>query len=133
LIGQGNPLFCRRHHGVDQQTCEAGAHGRGAQVQAAARRAGLDDLSGGKLLGLPTDRSVCYTNRARANDDEVDMPPDLLGGTGCSGGGGRFESEKKLSRPARPSLPRLISIGPGLPRSPVQTTALSEPNLEPVN
>ena len=90
--GQGSALSSGAHHGVDQQTCEARAYAvarkfnpllvntvvgfigpeylyNGKQII----RAGLEDHFCGKLLGLPMGCDVCYTNHAKADQDDMDM------------------------------------------------------------
>jgi len=101
--GQGSALSAEAHHGVDQQTCEARAHAvcrryspllvnsvvgfigpeylyDGKQIL----RAGLEDHLCGKLLGLPMGVDVCYTNHARADQDDMDVLLTLLGAAGCT-------------------------------------------------
>ena len=95
--GQGSALSAEAHHGVDQQTLEARAHGvcrafrpllvntvvgfigpeylfDGKQII----RAGLEDHFCGKLLGLPMGVDVCYTNHAEADGDDMDGLMTLL-------------------------------------------------------
>ncbi|MDF1484534.1 ethanolamine ammonia-lyase subunit EutB [Ramlibacter sp. H39-3-26] len=99
--GQGSALSASAHHGVDQQTCEARAHGvarafapllantvvgfigpeylfDGKQII----RAGLEDHFCGKLLGVPLGCDVCYTNHAEADSDDMDTLMTLLGVAG---------------------------------------------------
>ena len=99
--GQGSALSANAHHGVDQQTCEARAHGvarafaplltntvvgfigpeylyDGKQII----RAGLEDHFCGKLLGVPLGCDVCYTNHAEADSDDMDTLMTLLGAAG---------------------------------------------------
>ncbi|HSI48115.1 MAG TPA: ethanolamine ammonia-lyase subunit EutB [Ideonella sp.] len=101
--GQGSALSANAHHGVDQQTCEARAHGvarafdpmicntvvgfigpeylfDGKQII----RAGLEDHFCGKLLGLPIGCDVCYTNHAEADSDDMDTLMTLLGAAGVT-------------------------------------------------
>ncbi|WP_310460823.1 ethanolamine ammonia-lyase subunit EutB [Sphaerotilus sp.] len=101
--GQGSALSANAHHGVDQQTCEARAHGvarafdplicntvvgfigpeylfDGRQII----RAGLEDHFCGKLLGLPIGCDVCYTNHAEADSDDMDTLMTLLGVAGVT-------------------------------------------------
>jgi ethanolamine ammonia-lyase large subunit len=101
--GQGSALSATAHHGVDQQTCEARAY-------AVARafdpllvnsvvgfigpeylydgkeiiRAGLEDHFCGKLLGLPLGVDVCYTNHAKADQDDMDNLLTLLAAAGVN-------------------------------------------------
>ena len=95
--GQGSALSANAHHGVDQQTCEARAYAvarrfrpmlvntvvgfidpeylfDGKQIT----RAGLEDHFCGKLLGLPMGCDVCYTNHAKADQDDMDALLTLL-------------------------------------------------------
>ncbi len=99
--GQGSALSAGAHHGVDQQTCEARAHGvarafapllantvvgfigpeylyDGKQII----RAGLEDHFCGKLLGVPLGCDVCYTTPAEADSDDMDTLMTLLGVAG---------------------------------------------------
>jgi len=101
--GQGSALSAGAHHGVDQQTCEARAYAvarhfepllvntvvgfigpeylyDGKQII----RAGLEDHCCGKLLGLPMGVDACYTNHARADQDDMDTLLTLLGVAGCT-------------------------------------------------
>ena len=101
--GQGSCLSAGAHHGVDQQTLEARAYAvarefdpllvntvvgfigpeylyDGKQII----RAGLEDHFCGKLLGLPMGCDVCYTNHARADQDDMDTLLTLLGVAGCN-------------------------------------------------
>jgi len=101
--GQGSALSANAHHGVDQQTLEARAHGvarafspllsntvvgfigpeylyDGRQIV----RAGLEDHFCGKLLGVPLGCDVCYTNHAEADSDDMDTLTTLLGTAGVS-------------------------------------------------
>jgi ethanolamine ammonia-lyase large subunit len=101
--GQGSALSAQAHHGVDQQTLEARAHGvarafrpllvnsvvgfigpeylyDGKQIA----RAALEDHFCGKLLGLPMGVDVCYTNHAEADQDDADSILTLLGVAGVT-------------------------------------------------
>lgn len=101
--GQGSALSADAHHGVDQQTLEARAHGLarafspllvnsvvgfigpeylfdGKEIV----RAGLEDHFCGKLLGVPMGCDVCYTNHAQADQDDMDNLLTLLGTAGCN-------------------------------------------------
>lgn len=101
--GQGSALSANAHHGVDQQTLEARAHGvarafhpllvnsvvgfigpeylyDGKQIA----RAALEDHFCGKLLGLPMGVDICYTNHAEADQDDMDCILTLLGVAGVS-------------------------------------------------
>jgi ethanolamine ammonia-lyase large subunit len=101
--GQGSALSANAHHGVDQQTLEARAYAvarefhpllvnsvvgfigpeylyDGKQII----RAGLEDHFCGKLLGLPMGVDVCYTNHARADQDDSDTLLTLLAAAGCN-------------------------------------------------
>ena len=101
--GQGSCLSAGAHHGVDQQTLEARAHGVarrfrpllvntvvgfiGPEYLADGRqitRAGLEDHFCGKLLGLPMGCDVCHTVHADAGPDDLDGLLFLLGTAGCS-------------------------------------------------
>jgi len=101
--GQGSCLSAEAHHGCDQQTLEARAYAvarrfrpllvntvvgfigpeylyDGKQII----RAGLEDHFCGKLLGLPMGCDVCYTNHAKADQDDMDTLLTLLGVAGCT-------------------------------------------------
>jgi ethanolamine ammonia-lyase large subunit len=101
--GQGSALSAGAHHGCDQQTLEARAYAvarrfrpllvntvvgfigpeylyDGKQII----RAGLEDHFCGKLLGVPMGCDVCYTNHARADQDDMDTLITLLAVAGCN-------------------------------------------------
>jgi ethanolamine ammonia-lyase large subunit len=101
--GQGSALSANAHHGVDQQTLEARAYAvarhfhpflvntvvgfigpeylfDGKQII----RAGLEDHFCGKLLGLPMGCDVCYTNHAKADQDDMDTLLTLLVAAGVN-------------------------------------------------
>jgi ethanolamine ammonia-lyase large subunit len=95
--GQGSALSAGAHAGVDQQTLEVRAYAVarafkpllvntvvgfiGPEYLFDAKqiiRAGLEDHSCGKLLGLPMGCDVCYTNHAEADADDMDVLMNLL-------------------------------------------------------
>jgi ethanolamine ammonia-lyase large subunit len=101
--GQGSALSAGAHHGVDQQTLEARAHGvarafrpllvnsvvgfigpeylyDGKQIL----RAALEDHCCGKLLGLPMGLDICYTNHAEADQNDMDGILTLAGVAGVN-------------------------------------------------
>lgn len=101
--GQGSALSADAHHGLDQQTVEARAYAvadafdpllvntvvgfigpeylyDGKQIT----RAALEDHFCGKLLGLPMGVDACYTNHAKADDDDLDVLLTVLGVAGVS-------------------------------------------------
>ncbi len=101
--GQGSALSAEAHHGVDQLTLEARAHGVarafdpflvnsvvgfiGPEYLYDERqiiRAGLEDHFMGKLLGLPMGCDVCYTNHAAADQNSADNLLLLLAAAGCN-------------------------------------------------
>ncbi|PWT98849.1 MAG: ethanolamine ammonia lyase large subunit [Terriglobia bacterium] len=101
--GQGSALSADAHHGVDQQTCEARAYAVARRYQPLLvntvvgfigpeylydgkqiLRAGLEDHFCGKLLGLPMGCDICYTNHAKADQDDMDALLTLLGVAGCN-------------------------------------------------
>ncbi len=101
--GQGSALSAGAHHGVDQLTLEARAHGLarafepfllnsvvgfiGPEYLFDERqiiRAGLEDHFVGKLLGLPMGVDVCYTNHAAADQNSADNLLLLLAAAGCN-------------------------------------------------
>jgi ethanolamine ammonia-lyase large subunit len=90
--GQGSALSAGASFGVDQQTIEARCYGLarafkpllvntvvgfigpeylydGKQII----RAGLEDHFCGKILGLPMGVDICYTNHAKADQDDMDL------------------------------------------------------------
>lgn len=101
--GQGSALSAEAHHGIDQLTLEARAHGL-ARVyepflvnsvvgfigpeylfdERQIARAGLEDHFCGKLLGLPMGCDVCYTNHAQADQNSADNLLVLLTAAGCN-------------------------------------------------
>jgi ethanolamine ammonia-lyase large subunit len=101
--GQGSALSAGAHHGIDQLTLEARAHGVarafdpflvnsvvgfiGPEYLYDERqivRAGLEDHFVGKLLGLPMGVDVCYTNHAAADQNSADNLLLLLAAAGCN-------------------------------------------------
>lgn len=95
--GQGSALSAEGNWDVDMQTCEArefrpllvntvvGFIGPeylydGKQII----RAGLEDHFCGKLLGLPMDCDICYTNHAEADQDDMDTLLTLLAAAGLN-------------------------------------------------
>jgi len=101
--GQGSALSSQAHHGADQVTIEARAHGLarryrpflintvvgfigpeyledGPQIS----RAALEDHFMGKLLGLPMGCDACFTYHAKMTQDELESLKVLLGAAGCS-------------------------------------------------
>jgi ethanolamine ammonia-lyase large subunit len=101
--GQGSCLSAEAHHGCDQQTLEARAYAvarryRPLLVNTVVGfigpeylydgkeiiRAGLEDHFCGKLLGVPMGCDVCYTNHARADQNDMDTLITLLAVAGCN-------------------------------------------------
>jgi ethanolamine ammonia-lyase large subunit len=101
--GQGSALSAEAHHGVDQLTLEARAHGVARAFdpflvnsvvgfigpeylfdERQITRAGLEDHFVGKLLGLPMGVDVCYTNHAAADQNSADNLMLLLAAAGCN-------------------------------------------------
>ena len=101
--GQGSALSANANRGVDQQTLEALAYAvarryrpllvnsvvgfigpeylyDGKQIM----RAGLEDHFCGKLLGVPMGCDICYTNHAKADQDDMDALLTLLAVAGCN-------------------------------------------------
>ncbi len=101
--GQGSALSSAAHHGADQVTIEARAHGLarrykpflvntvvgfigpeyledGAQIS----RAALEDHAMGKLLGLPMGCDACFTYHSKMSQDELESLEVLLGAAGCT-------------------------------------------------
>ena len=101
--GQGSALSAGASFGVDQQTIEARCYGLarvykpllvntvvgfigpeylydGKQII----RAGLEDHFCGKLLGLPMGVDICYTNHAKADQDDMDLLLTALAAAGVT-------------------------------------------------
>lgn len=101
--GQGSALSANAHYGLDQQTAEARAYAvarhfkpllvntvvgfigpeylyDGKQII----RAGVEDVFCGKLLGLPMGIDICYTNHAKADQDDMDVLLTLMGAAGAT-------------------------------------------------
>ena len=100
--GQGSALSADAHHGWDQLTLEARNYGLakrynpfqvntvvgfiGPEYLYDARqiqRAGLEDLFMGKLTGIPMGVDVCYTNHAKADQNDLETLAMLLTAAGC--------------------------------------------------
>jgi ethanolamine ammonia-lyase large subunit len=101
--GQGSALSAGASFGIDQQTIEARCYGLarvyrpllvntvvgfigpeylydGKQII----RAGLEDHFCGKLLGLPMGVDICYTNHAKADQDDMDILLTALAAAGVT-------------------------------------------------
>ena len=101
--GQGSELSANAHEGADQVTLEARCYGLarryspllvntvvgfigpeylydGKQIT----RAGLEDHMMGKLLGVPIGADACYTNHARADQNDCESLAVLLAAAGCN-------------------------------------------------
>jgi ethanolamine ammonia-lyase large subunit len=101
--GQGSALSSQAHHGADQVTIEARAHGLARRYEPflintvvgfigpeyledgpQISRAALEDHFMGKLLGLPMGCDACFTYHASMSQDELESLKVLLGAAGCS-------------------------------------------------
>ncbi|MGI8552533.1 MAG: ethanolamine ammonia-lyase subunit EutB [Dehalococcoidia bacterium] len=101
--GQGSELSAGAHHGWDQLTMEARCYGLAKRYQPflvntvvgfigpeylydgkQITRAGLEDHFMGKLTGLPMGVDACYTNHARADQNDLENLAVLLTAAGCS-------------------------------------------------
>ncbi len=101
--GQGSSLSANANHGLDQQTCEVRAYAVAKKFDPLLvntvvgfigpeylydgkeiTRAGLEDHFCGKLLGLPMGCDICYTNHAKADQNDMDNLLTLLGVAGCN-------------------------------------------------
>jgi ethanolamine ammonia-lyase large subunit len=101
--GQGSELSAEAHHGWDQLTLEARCYAlarryRPFQVNTVVgfigpeylydarqiARAGLEDHFMGKLLGVPMGVDVCYTNHARADQNDLESLAVQLTAAGCT-------------------------------------------------
>jgi ethanolamine ammonia-lyase large subunit len=101
--GQGSELSAGAHEGADQVTLEARCYGLarrynpllvntvvgfiGPEYLYDAKqitRAGLEDHMMGKLLGVPLGADACYTNHARADQNDCENLATLLAVAGCN-------------------------------------------------
>src|SRR5215469_16037233 len=101
--GQGSELSANAHEGADQVTLEARCYGLarryspllvntvvgfiGPEFLYDAKqitRAGLEDHLMGKLLGVPHGADACYTNHARADQNDCENLAVLLAAAGCN-------------------------------------------------
>jgi ethanolamine ammonia-lyase large subunit len=101
--GQGSELSSDAHEGADQVTLEARCYGLarryspflvntvvgfiGPEYLFDAKqitRAGLEDHMMGKLLGVPLGADACYTNHARADQNDCENMATLLAAAGCN-------------------------------------------------
>jgi ethanolamine ammonia-lyase large subunit len=101
--GQGSELSAGAHEGADQVTLEARCYGLarryspllvntvvgfiGPEYLYDAKqitRAGLEDHLMGKLLGVPHGADACYTNHARADQNDCENLALLLASAGCN-------------------------------------------------
>lgn len=101
--GQGSELSAGAHEGADQVTLEARCYGLarryspllvntvvgfiGPEYLYDAKqitRAGLEDHLMGKLLGVPHGADACYTNHARADQNDCESLALLLASAGCN-------------------------------------------------
>jgi ethanolamine ammonia-lyase large subunit len=100
--GQGTALSADAHYDADQLTMEARIYGlakryRPFQVNTVVgfigpeylydatqiTRAGLEDHFMGKLTGVPMGCDACYTNHARATQNDIENLAVLLAAAGC--------------------------------------------------
>src|ERR1700719_2465185 len=101
--GQGSELSAGAHEGSDQVTLEARCYGLarryspllvntvvgfiGPEYLYDAKqitRAGLEDHLMGKMLGVPHGADACYTNHARADQNDCENLAVLLASAGCN-------------------------------------------------
>ena len=101
--GQGSALSADAHNGWDQLTLEARAYGFAKryhpyQVNSVVgfigpeylydarqiQRAALEDHFMGKLTGLPMGVDACYTNHARADQNDIENLAVTLTAAGCN-------------------------------------------------
>jgi ethanolamine ammonia-lyase large subunit len=101
--GQGSELSAGAHHGWDQVTMEARCYGLAKRYAPLLvntvvgfigpeylydaeqiTRAGLEDHFMGKLTGLPMGCDACYTNHARAGQNDLENLAVLLTAAGCT-------------------------------------------------
>jgi ethanolamine ammonia-lyase large subunit len=101
--GQGSELSADAHHGADQLVMEARCYGLAKRYQpfqvntvvgfigpeylydaVQITRAGLEDHFMGKLTGIPMGCDACYTNHARATQNDIENLAVLLTAAGCN-------------------------------------------------
>src|ERR1700688_3902134 len=101
--GQGSELSAGAHEGSDQVTLEARCYGLarryspllvntvvgfiGPEYLYDAKqitRAGLEDHLMGKMLGVPHGADACYTNHARADQNDCENLAVLMASAGCN-------------------------------------------------
>ncbi len=101
--GQGSELSADAHEGADQVTLEARCYGLARRYHPflvntvggcigpaylfdakQITRAGLEDQMMGKLLGVPLGADACYTNHARADQNDCENLATLLATAGSA-------------------------------------------------
>lgn len=101
--GQGSELSSEAHHGADQVTMEARCYGLAKRFQPflvntvvgfigpeylydskQIIRAGLEDHFMGKLTGISMGCDACYTNHAKADQNDIENLAVLLTSAGCN-------------------------------------------------
>jgi len=101
--GQGSELSSDAHHGADQVTMEARCYGFAKRYSPflvntvvgfigpeylydskQIIRAGLEDHFMGKLTGISMGCDACYTNHARADQNDIENLAILLSSAGCN-------------------------------------------------
>lgn len=101
--GQGTALSADAHYGADQLVMEARIYGMAKRYKpyqvntvvgfigpeylydsVQITRAGLEDHFMGKLTGIPMGCDACYTNHARANQNDIENLAVLLSAAGCN-------------------------------------------------
>jgi len=101
--GQGSELSADAHHGADQVVMEARCYGLAKRYQpyqvntvvgfigpeylydaTQITRAGLEDHFMGKLYGVPMGVDACYTNHAKATQNDIENLAVLLSAAGCN-------------------------------------------------
>jgi ethanolamine ammonia-lyase large subunit len=101
--GQGSELSSDAHHGADQVTMEARCYGLAKRYHPflvntvvgfigpeylydskQIIRAGLEDHFMGKLTGISMGCDACYTNHAKADQNDIENLAVLLAAAGCN-------------------------------------------------
>lgn len=101
--GQGSELSSEAHHGADQVTMEARCYGFAKRYNPflvntvvgfigpeylydskQIIRAGLEDHFMGKLTGISMGCDACYTNHAKADQNDIENLAILLSSAGCN-------------------------------------------------
>jgi ethanolamine ammonia-lyase large subunit len=135
--GQGSELSASAHHGADQVVMEARCYGFARRYEPfmvntvvgfigpeylydskQIIRAGLEDHFMGKLTGIPMGCDACYTNHAKADQNDIENLAILLACAGCNffmgipHGDDVMLNYQSTSYHDAPSLRQLLGLSP---------------------